>query len=51
MHAAWVSFATIGDPGRPEYREPSRTVHHFGASPAVIHDPRRDLRTLWDGVR
>lgn len=38
MHAAWVSFATTGDPGWPEYREPRRTVHHFGASPAVIHD-------------
>ncbi|WP_325100367.1 carboxylesterase family protein [Streptomyces broussonetiae] len=51
MHAAWVSFATTGDPGRPAYREPHRTVRRFADAPATDHDPRGSLRTLWDGLR
>ncbi|MEU6096221.1 carboxylesterase family protein [Streptomyces sp. NPDC047079] len=51
MHAAWVSFATTGDPGWSAYRVPDRAVHRFAAVPATDHDPRRSLRTLWDGLR
>ncbi|MFF7184982.1 hypothetical protein ACFZAR_07055 [Streptomyces sp. NPDC008222] len=51
MHAAWVSFAATGDPGWPACREPDPTVRHFGTSPGLVHDPRRDLRTPWEGLR
>ncbi|MGW2851015.1 carboxylesterase/lipase family protein [Streptomyces sp. NPDC001215] len=51
VHAAWVSFAATGDPGWPAYREADRAVRHFGTSPGLEHDPRRSLRTLWEGVR
>ncbi|AOR30574.1 carboxylesterase [Streptomyces fodineus] len=51
MHAAWVAFATTGDPGWPAYREPERTVRLFGATPTLARAPREHLRALWDGVR
>ncbi|MFF2126211.1 carboxylesterase/lipase family protein [Streptomyces olivochromogenes] len=51
MHAAWVSFATTGDPGWPAYDAPGRTVRRFAATAATGHDPRHGLRTLWDGLR
>ncbi|MEU4926100.1 carboxylesterase/lipase family protein [Streptomyces yokosukanensis] len=51
MHAAWVAFATTGDPGWPAYGEPRRAVRRFAVAPAVDHDPRGGLRTLWDGLR
>ncbi|MGV9244394.1 carboxylesterase family protein [Streptomyces sp. NPDC003710] len=51
MHAAWVAFATTGDPGWPAYRAPDRAVRRFGASPDITHVPRGDLRVLWEGVR
>ncbi|MEV6113838.1 carboxylesterase/lipase family protein [Streptomyces sp. NPDC052109] len=51
MHAAWVAFATTGDPGWPAYREPDRTVRRFGAPPTLAHAPREHLRALWEGVR
>ncbi|MFI1364521.1 carboxylesterase family protein [Streptomyces griseochromogenes] len=51
MHAAWVSFATTGDPGWPAYRAPHRPVRRFAAAPATVPDPRGALRTLWDDLR
>ncbi|MFF7751695.1 carboxylesterase/lipase family protein [Streptomyces sp. NPDC007971] len=51
MHAAWVSFATTGDPGWPAYGEPHRAVHRFAAAPATSRDPHGELRALWDDVR
>ncbi|MGI5517344.1 carboxylesterase/lipase family protein [Streptomyces sp. CA-106131] len=51
MHAAWVSFATTGDPGWPAYRESDRAVRRFGSSPDITHDPDHELRVLWDGLR
>nr|WP_202527367.1 carboxylesterase family protein [Streptomyces sp. SID486] len=50
-HAAWVSFATTGDPGWPAHREPGGTVHRFGAPPDDTHAPLADLLPLWEGVR
>lgn len=51
MHAAWVSFATTGDPGWPAYDEELRTTMQFGLPPRIQHDPRSWSRTLWDGRR
>jgi para-nitrobenzyl esterase len=51
MHSAWVSFATTGDPGWPAYRESERLVRRFGEPPALTRDPRKSLRTVWDGLR
>ncbi|MFJ4585302.1 carboxylesterase/lipase family protein [Streptomyces echinatus] len=51
MHAAWVAFATTGDPGWPAYGEHDRTVRNFGSMPTLAHAPREHLRALWDGLR
>ncbi|MEU6594716.1 hypothetical protein ABZ923_36910 [Streptomyces sp. NPDC046881] len=45
------SFATTGDPGWPAYNAPQRTARRFASTAASGHDPRRGLRTLWDGLR
>lgn len=48
MHAAWVAFASTGNPGWSPYRIDSRTVmtfDHPGSGP--VDDPRSDERTLW----
>ena len=48
MHAAWVAFATTGDPGWPRFEPDGRTVMTF-ADPAdtLIEDPRGDELALW----
>jgi carboxylesterase type B len=51
LHAAWVSFATSGDPGWPEYEPARRATMRFGAAPGVVNDPRGWERALWDGIR
>ncbi|HEU4974028.1 MAG TPA: carboxylesterase/lipase family protein [Baekduia sp.] len=52
MHRAWVAFAATGDPGWPEYELERRPVMRFDApASAVVDDPRRATRELWDGVR
>jgi carboxylesterase type B len=51
MHAAWVSFATTGDPGWPGYDPDSRTTVVFNTDTRVVHDPRTWERELWKGVR
>ncbi len=51
MHAAWVSFASTGDPGWPVYAD-DRLVRRFAAGAVVTEaDPRGDLRELWAGIR
>ncbi|WP_037603663.1 carboxylesterase/lipase family protein [Streptacidiphilus rugosus] len=54
MHAAWVAFASTGDPGWSPYLA-DRHVMRFGAaadSASVVEpDPRGDLRVLWDTIR
>jgi para-nitrobenzyl esterase len=54
MHAAWVRFATDGDPGWPAYGE-ERVVRRFD-DPAsghdeVVTDPEPQRRLLWQGRR
>jgi carboxylesterase type B len=51
MHAAWVSFATSGDPGWPEYDLGRRAIMRFDTTSEVVDDPRSMERALWEGVR
>ncbi|WP_173923045.1 carboxylesterase/lipase family protein [Agromyces sp. Marseille-P2726] len=51
MHAAWVDFATHGDPGWPRYDPTSRATMRFDTISQVVDDPRAWERGLWEGVR
>ncbi|MEO3934120.1 hypothetical protein WMO79_15085 [Micrococcaceae bacterium Sec7.4] len=51
VHAAWVAFATTGDPGWPRY-EPGRTATmRFDTTSRVVEDPRKWERALWEALR
>ena len=50
MHAAWVAFATTGDPGWPAYDLTGRTTMRFDTPSAVVDDPRAAERAIWAGV-
>lgn len=50
MHAAWVAFATTGDPGWERYG-PGRRVRRFGDVVETLDDPRAATRELWEGIR
>jgi para-nitrobenzyl esterase len=50
MHAAWVAFATTGDPGWQPYDTDTRKVMTFDhPASSVVEDPRQAERLLWDG--
>jgi carboxylesterase type B len=51
LHAAWVAFATHGDPGWPQYDLSRRTTMRFDTTSEVVNDPRSVERELWAGVR
>ncbi|HSK27388.1 MAG TPA: carboxylesterase family protein [Jiangellales bacterium] len=51
MHAAWVAFATVGDPGWPGYDLDRRATMRFDTTSQVVDDPRAWERALWEGVR
>jgi para-nitrobenzyl esterase len=51
MHAAWVAFATTGDPGWPKYDLRRRATMRFDTTSEVVDDPRSAERQLWEGVR
>ncbi len=51
MHAAWVAFATSGDPGWPKYDLKRRATMRFDTTSAVVDDPRSAERALWEGLR
>ena len=51
MHAAWVSFATNGDPGWPRYDLGRRATMRFDTTSRVVDDPRAWERALWQGLR
>jgi carboxylesterase type B len=51
MHAAWVAFATKGNPGWPRYDLARRATMRFDTSSAVVDDPQSMERLLWEGVR
>jgi carboxylesterase type B len=51
MHAAWVAFATSGDPGWPKYDRNRRATMRFDTPSEVVDDPRAAERALWEGAR
>lgn len=51
MHAAWVAFATNGDPGWPAYNLDQRTTMRFDTRSGTVDDPYTMERTLWAGIR
>ncbi|HKT37815.1 MAG TPA: carboxylesterase/lipase family protein [Ktedonobacterales bacterium] len=51
MHAAWVAFATRGDPGWPRYDLKRRATMRFDATSAIVDDPLAAERVLWEGLR
>ncbi|MGP4031601.1 carboxylesterase/lipase family protein [Pseudarthrobacter sp. 1C304] len=51
MHAAWVDFASTGDPGWPRYALPQRATMRFSTESRVVEDPRAWERDLWKGAR
>jgi carboxylesterase type B len=51
MHAAWVSFATSGEVGWPQYDLDRRATMRFDTTSEVVDDPRSAERALWEGVR
>jgi carboxylesterase type B len=51
MHAAWVAFATSGDPGWPKYELSRRATMHFDTTSEVVDDPRSAVRELWECLR
>lgn len=51
MHAPWMRFAAIGDPGWPLYDQAGRVTMLFGTESRLVHDPRAWERDLWNGVR
>jgi para-nitrobenzyl esterase len=51
MHAAWVSFATCGDPGWGQYDLNQRLTMQFDTRSDLLKDPRRAERALWEGLR
>jgi para-nitrobenzyl esterase len=51
MHAAWIAFATNGDPGWPKYELSRRATMRFDTTSEVVDDPRSAERALWEGLR
>jgi len=51
MHAAWVAFASTGDPGWAAYDTAERPVMTFDATSQLVNDPRAAERQIWDGHR
>ncbi len=51
MHAAWVAFATKGDPGWAQYDLNRRATMRFDTTSEVVDDPRSAERALWEGLR
>jgi para-nitrobenzyl esterase len=51
MHAAWVRFATDGDPGWSRYDLERRAVMRLDTKSSVMDDPYAQERALWAGVR
>jgi carboxylesterase type B len=51
MHAAWIAFASRGNPGWPKYELQRRATMRFDTTSEIVEDPRSAERALWDGVR
>jgi para-nitrobenzyl esterase len=51
MHAAWVAFATSGNPGWPQYDLKRRATMRFDITSDLVEDPYSAERMLWEGRR
>jgi para-nitrobenzyl esterase len=51
MHAAWVAFATNGDPGWPRYDPSTRVTMRLDTISEPVPDPRAWERAFWEGTR
>jgi para-nitrobenzyl esterase len=51
MHAAWVAFATSGNPGWPQYDLNRRATMRFDTKQELVEDPRSAERLMWEGLR
>jgi carboxylesterase type B len=51
MHAAWVAFATTGDPDWPAYDGVRRATMRFDLASRLVEDPRTWERAFWEGLR
>ena len=51
MHAAWVAFATSGNPGWPQFDLKRRATMRFDTPPELEEDPHSAERMLWTGRR
>ncbi|HJT59254.1 MAG TPA: carboxylesterase/lipase family protein [Ktedonobacteraceae bacterium] len=51
MHAAWVAFATSGNPGWPQYDLKRRATMRFDTTSQPVDDLRSEERVLWEGRR
>lgn len=46
MHATWIDFAAVGDPGWPRYDLDRRMTSRFDTTGAVVTDPLAGKREL-----
>ena len=51
MHAAWVAFATSGNPGWPQFDLQRRATMRFDTTSQLVEDPRSAERVLWEDRR
>ena len=51
MHAAWVAFATSGNPGWPQCDPKRRATMRFDTPSQLVDDPRSAERVLWESRR
>jgi para-nitrobenzyl esterase len=51
MHAAWVDFATSGNPGWQQFDLKRRATMRFDIKQELVEDPRSAERLLWEGLR
>lgn len=51
MHAAWLAFATRGDPGWPKYDLKRRATMRFDTTSEVVEASRSEVHGLWEGLR
>jgi len=51
MHAAWVDFAKVGDPGWQRFELSRRATMRFDTTQKLVEDPRSAERLLWEGLR
>jgi para-nitrobenzyl esterase len=51
MHAAWVDFASTGNPGWDRFDTTTRRTMAFNTVSSMGADPRAQRRAAWDGVR